>query len=164
MKERTRRLEPADVVYLVLRKELSDVLSATAKRELYDCLVEVLSRQALAFRSTNERGADFEIRLAGGVLRVEVKGALRRLSKRWQALERAADVVVTDPEIRGGEPVIRGTRIPVYLIADLMSRGADAREILEDYPSLNASTIRSALAYAQTHPRRGRPRKAPWRI
>jgi uncharacterized protein (DUF433 family) len=161
---RARRLGPADVVYLVLRKELSDVLSAAAKRELYERLVEVLSRRGLALQSTDGRGADFEIELAGGVIRVEMKGALRRLSKRWQALERAADVVVSDPGIRGGEPVIRGTRIPVYLIADLLSQGADAREILEDYPSLSANTVRSALAYAQTHPRRGRPRKAPWRV
>jgi uncharacterized protein (DUF433 family) len=89
---------------------------------------------------------------------IECKPALRRLSKRWIALSRATDVVVSDPEIRGGEPVIRGTRIPVYLIADLLDRGAELREILEDYPSLNAGKIRSALAYAHTHPRRGRPR------
>lgn len=161
---RARRLGPADVVYLVLRKELAAVLSATAKRELYDRLVEVLSRRGLALQLSDERSADFEIELANGVIRVEMKGALRRLSKRWQALARAADVVISDPEIRGGEPVIRGTRIPVYLIADLMNQGAEAREILEDYPTLTANTIRSALAYAQTHPRRGRPRKAPWRV
>jgi len=161
---RARRLGAADVVYLVLRKELSEVLSATAKRELYDRLVEAVSRRGLVLQSTDDRRADFEIELAGGVIRVEMKRVLRRLSKRWQALERAADVVVSDPEIRGGEPVIRGTRVPVYLIADLMSQGADAREILEDYPSLTANTVRSALAYAQTHPRRGRPRKAPWHV
>ena len=160
---RARRLGPADLVYLVLRKDLSDVLSAAAKRELYDRLVEVISRRGLALQSTDQHRVDFEIELAGGIIRVEMKGALRRLSKRWQALQRAADIVVSDPEIRGGEPVIRGTRIPVYLVADLMRQGADAREILEDYPSLTANTVRSALAYAQTHPRRGRPRKAPWR-
>ena len=100
---RARRLGPADIVYLVLRKELSDVLSATAKRELYDRLVDVISRRGLALQSTDERGTDFEIELAGGIIRVEMKSALRRLSKRWQALERAADIVVSDPEIRGGE-------------------------------------------------------------
>src|SRR5215475_9848376 len=55
---RARRLGPADVVYLVLRKELSDVLSATAKRELYDRLVEVLSRPGLAIPPSDERGED----------------------------------------------------------------------------------------------------------
>jgi len=163
-RRRGRRLGAADVVYLVLRKELSGVLSATAKQELYERLVQALASQRFESQSANERRADIEIKLAGGVIRVEVKTALRRVLKRWQALERAADVVVSDPDIRGGEPVIRGTRIPVYLVADLVSQGADAREILEDYPSLSASTLRSALAYAQTHPRRGRPRKAPWRV
>src|SRR5262245_14896585 len=91
-----RRLGPADVVYLVLRKELSDVLSATAKRELYDRLIEIVSRRGFALQSTDERGADYTIELAGGIIRVEMKRALRRLSKRWQALERAADVVVSD--------------------------------------------------------------------
>ena len=118
---RARRLGPAEILYLVLRKELSDVLSATARRELYDRLDEALSRYGLTFPMTDESRADFEIALARGVVRIDLTGALRRLSKRWQALERAADVVVSDPEIRGGEPVIRGTRIPVYLIADLMT-------------------------------------------
>jgi len=160
---RARRLGPADVVYLVLRKQLSDVLSATAKRELYERLVETLSRGGFALSPADERRTELEITLAGGVVRIDMRGALRRLSKRWQALQRAADVVVSDPAIRGGEPVIRGTRIPVYLIGDLLSQGADAREILEDYPSLNATMVRSALAYAQTHPRRGRPRAGAWR-
>lgn len=163
-RRRARRLGPADIVYLVLRKELSEVLSATARRELYERLVEGLASQSFEYQPANERRADLAIELAGGVIRVEVKAALRRVSKRWEALERAADVVVSDPDIRGGEPVVRGTRIPVYLVADLVSQGADAREILEDYPSLSASTLRSAIAYAQTHPRRGRPRKAPWRV
>lgn len=159
---RARRLGPADVVYLVLRKELSEVLSARAKRELYERLVEISLRRSFDFQSAGQSRPEFDIELAGGVVRIECKTALRRLSKRWVALRKAADVVVSDPEIRGGEPVIRGTRIPVYLIADLLDQGADLRELLEDYPSLNAGKIRSALAYAQTHPRRGRPRKGPW--
>ena len=157
-----RRLGTADVVYLVLRKELSDVLSAGAKRELYARLVEI-SAQRFDLCQPGDLGRDFEVQLAGGIVRIEVKRAWRRLSKRWVALRKAMDVVVSDPETRNGEPVVRGTRIPVHLIADLFDQGADLREILEDYPSLNAGLVRSALAYARTHPRRGRPRKAPWR-
>jgi uncharacterized protein (DUF433 family) len=158
---RARRLGTANVGYLAMRKELSDVLSASAKRELYQRLVE-LSAERFDLRQTADVGGSFKIELAGGVVRIEMKRAWRRLSKRWLALRRAADVVVSDPDIRGGEPIVRGTRIPVHLIADLLDKGADVREILEDYPSLNAALIRSALAYVQTHPRRGRPRKGPW--
>jgi uncharacterized protein (DUF433 family) len=160
--KRVRRLGAADVLYLVLRKELSDVLSSAAKRELYQQLAELARRNVFNVGARNDRQADLDIELAGGLVRVEVKGAWRRVSKRWIALRRAAETVVSDPEIRGGEPVIRGTRIPVYLIADLIEQGANLRELLQDYPALKAAEVRSALAFAQTHPRRGRPRKAPW--
>jgi uncharacterized protein (DUF433 family) len=72
-------------------------------------------------------------------------------------------MVVSDPAIRGGDPVLRGTRVPVYVIADLIAQGAESSELLEDFPSLNSEMIQAALAYAQTNPRRGRPAKAPWR-
>lgn len=157
-----RRLAPADVFYLVLRKELSSVLSADAKTELYD---QLSKRDWPELQSTRDprQKADIEIRLAGGLVRIELKSVYQRLAKRWSALENASSIVVSDPEIRGGEPTIRGTRIPVYLVADLVEQGAKLRELLEDYPALTASMLRSALAYAQTHPRRGRPRKAPWK-
>jgi uncharacterized protein (DUF433 family) len=157
-----RRLGPADVFYLVLRKELSSVLSADAKTELYE---ELVRREWPALQATEapRQKADSEIRLAGGLVRIELKSVYQRLAKRWLALENASSVVVSDPEIRGGEPIIRGTRVPVYLVADLVEQGAKLREVLEDYPALTASMLRSALAYAQTHPKRGRPRKAPWR-
>ena len=48
------------------------------------------------------------------------------------------------------------------MIADLVKQGADIREILEDYPSLDAQMVETAFAYTQTKPKRGRPSKAPW--
>lgn len=78
-------------------------------------------------------------------------------------LRDANDTVVSDAGSRGGEPVIRGTRIPVYLIHDLVIPGAGAKEILEDYPALAADNVRAAVAYVQTHPKRGGPREAPWK-
>ena len=160
-----RRLGPADVIYLFLRKDLSDILSATAKRELYEQLVGLSAKEFLVRRlgqDPSEPQDDLAITLADGIVRVELKRALARLSKRWQALRRAEEVIVSDPEIRRGEPVIKGTRVPAYVVADLVGQGADLREILEDYPSLNANKVRAALAFAHTHPRRGRPRKSPW--
>jgi len=160
---RARRLGAAEVVYLVLRKELADVLSPSAKRELYERLVVLALRDVFNVRMQSSAQGELEIELADGLLRVEVKRAWRRVSKRWVALRRAASLVVSDPEIRGGEPVIRGTRVPVYFVADLVDQGADLNEILDDYPALNAAKVRSAVAFARTHPRRGRPRNAPWR-
>lgn len=160
-----RILAPADVVYLALRKDITELLSSRAKSELYEQLVRYrwsdVGQAHGSSDNSSESRADIEIALAGGLIRIELKNTYRRLAKRWTALQDANELVVSDPQIRGGEPVIRNTRIPVYLIAELMQQGASLKEILEDFPSLNASKVRSALAYAQTHPRRGRPRKAP---
>jgi uncharacterized protein (DUF433 family) len=72
-------------------------------------------------------------------------------------------LAVSDPEIFGGAPVFRGTRVPVHLIATLVERGSTEAEILEAYPRLTCEMIRLASAYAQAYPLRGRPRKQPWR-
>ena len=53
-----------------------------------------------------------------------------------------------NPKIMLGKPVIAGTRIPVYLILDLLADGITKEEIIEDYyPSLTENDIRSALKY-----------------
>jgi uncharacterized protein (DUF433 family) len=161
-KKHARNLGVADVLYLMLRKDLAPMLSPSAKRELYQRL-SAARLEILSDRKSPVRGqCDVEIQLAGGVIRIQLKSACSRLAIRWRALRNAIQIVSSDPTVRGGEPVIRGTRVPVYLIADLVRQGAELREILEDYPSLDAQMIQAALAYAQTNPKRGRPSKAPW--
>jgi uncharacterized protein (DUF433 family) len=52
-------------------------------------------------------------------------------------LERAKNVVIRDPHIRGGEPVIRGTRIGVYEAATMAESASQSQieEILSGYPT-----------------------------
>jgi uncharacterized protein (DUF433 family) len=70
-------------------------------------------------------------------------------------------MVVHDPEILGGrEPVIRGTRVPVYDVAAAVSIGIPTSAILESYPSLTEEQVCLAALYAQ-HERPGdRPRRS----
>lgn len=58
------------------------------------------------------------------------------------------DRIVLDPAILAGKPVIKGTRIPVSLILNLLANGADTAEIKADYPSLTDEDIQAAIAYA----------------
>jgi uncharacterized protein (DUF433 family) len=69
--------------------------------------------------------------------------------------QKAHDIVIENPEIMGGTPVIRGTRIPVHLIAEMRRQGASVEEILEGYPSLTLEQVGLAELYVQAHPRRG---------
>jgi uncharacterized protein (DUF433 family) len=70
--------------------------------------------------------------------------------------------IESDPQIKGGEPVIRGTRIGVRGVAQRMDQGERVETLMEDYPQIPAEAFRAARTYANAHPRRGRPVK-PWR-
>lgn len=52
-----------------------------------------------------------------------------------------------DPARCGGKPCIRGHRIWVSLILDLLASGSTAREVLEDYPGLVEEDILACIAY-----------------
>jgi uncharacterized protein (DUF433 family) len=68
------------------------------------------------------------------------------------------NVVVEDPEILGGTPVIKGTRVPVFHIAAEVEAGTPVAQILRSYPSLNEWQIEAAASYARAvPPRRGDP-------
>jgi len=78
-------------------------------------------------------------------------------------LSHIAEMVICDPEIMGGTPVFKGTRIPVDLVADMLAQGATVEEILEGYPTLNREKIALSPLYMRAFPRRGRPSRRPWR-
>lgn len=56
--------------------------------------------------------------------------------------------ITSNPEICGGRPCIRGTRVRVKDVLDLLAAGATREEILEDYPYLEEEDISAALAFA----------------
>ena len=56
--------------------------------------------------------------------------------------------ITVDPEILGGKPVIRGTRITVEFVLELLGSGATEEEILLDYGHLSREDIRACLYYA----------------
>ncbi len=58
------------------------------------------------------------------------------------------DRITIDPEILSGKPVIKGTRIPVYLVIELLANGMTEEEILQQYPTLMKADIKAALVYA----------------
>lgn len=57
------------------------------------------------------------------------------------------DRIRIDPAISGGKPCIKGTRIWVSLILDLLAAGTSERDILEQYPQLVREDILAAIAY-----------------
>lgn len=56
--------------------------------------------------------------------------------------------IVVDPRVLVGKPIIKGTRISVEFILELLSSGMTIEEILKEYPHLKRSDILAALNYA----------------
>lgn len=61
------------------------------------------------------------------------------------------DRITVDPDVFGGRPCIRGLRVRVKDILDLLAAGACRDEILADFPYLEEDDIAAALEYAARH-------------
>ena len=91
------------------------------------------------------------------------KGAAPDLAASIRDLARACALIVSDPQIMGGLPVFRGTRVPVHMIAELLAQEFTPGDLLESYPRLTPEMIRLAPIYAAAFPLRGRRRNQSWR-
>jgi uncharacterized protein (DUF433 family) len=58
--------------------------------------------------------------------------------------------ITVNPAIFGGKPIIRGLRISVEMILDLLSQDVTKEELLDDYPDLEPEDLQACLAYAKT--------------
>lgn len=68
--------------------------------------------------------------------------------RKVRAVEELLKRIEIDPAKLGGKPVIRGTRIPVSLVVQLVAAGMKPDEIIREYPELTYEDIRAALLYA----------------
>ncbi|AZZ90704.1 DUF433 domain-containing protein [Hahella sp. KA22] len=63
--------------------------------------------------------------------------------------------IETKPDVMVGKPCIKGTRITVEAILEMLACGMSHSEIISDFPSLNEAKIRAALMYAAHHIAKG---------
>ncbi|HLP46726.1 MAG TPA: DUF433 domain-containing protein [Candidatus Kapabacteria bacterium] len=56
--------------------------------------------------------------------------------------------ILVDPEIMVGKPVFKGTRIPVYIVLDLIGDGISYNEIIKMYPDLTIEDINASIKFA----------------
>lgn len=141
-----------EVGLLVLLRQIEVQLPLRAKRRL---------RRWLAECGADAVGSEFELSKA---LRVAMTEDVARAIERADEYVRLRDrYVERNPAVMGGEPVIRGTRVPVRTVAGLIEKG-ESREIMrEDYPQVPVEAYAVAVLWAHANPRRGRPTR-PWDV
>lgn len=58
------------------------------------------------------------------------------------------ELITTDPGTCGGQPVIRGTRVPLRTILGSLAEGDTAEQIVRSFPSLTEEAVRAVIAFA----------------
>ncbi|RUL78252.1 DUF433 domain-containing protein [Dyella choica] len=99
------------------------------------------------------------ITVSSDLVSVNLRRCVEAIIGNYDQLVDARDWAVSDPDILNGIPVIKGTRIPAYDVADSVNKGYPIEEILLAYPNLTKSDVEKAALYAKTNPMRGRPRE-----
>ena len=143
----TRLLDRRALISLTLERRLANRFAPELRREVFEAMA-ASSRNVLS--------------LEGGVVKIDLREPRRELATSLRNLRRARQLIHSDPEIMGGDPVFRGTRVQVHMIAELIAKGETDENLREDYPRLTEEMFRLAPAYAAAYPLQGRPRKQPW--
>lgn len=142
--------------------DLDDDLTASARR----FVITQISRRVLARSDADELLAlnfqstimdwdvgfkNFEIKLGAFVTQAQARAA---------QIETAHRLIMQDPDILGGQPVVKGTRLPVDTLVAMHRSGRSFAQLQIDYPSLTQELLDAAGIYQAIHPRRGRPMKS----
>lgn len=149
-----RRVLPLHAVpYAAIVARLPLTLSLATKRDL----ARTLSKRPAA-RMTAE-----PLKIAPAVT-VDVPALVghdlaERAARYSRARERHIEI---NPDVMGGTPVLRGTRMTVYSVLGRLDGGDRIENILEDNPHLTREAVETAALYARTHPLVGRPGGRPW--
>jgi uncharacterized protein (DUF433 family) len=149
-----RRMLPLHAVpYAAIIARLPVTLSLSAKRDL----ARTLCKRSAA-RMTVE-----PLEIAPAVM-VDVSALVGPdMADRAARYGKARDShIEINPDIMGGTPVLRGTRMTVYSVKGRLDGGDSIDDILEDNPHLTREAVETAALYARTHPIVGRPGGRPW--
>lgn len=149
------RFSAGDVLLVKVLVEFPFPLSKEDKQSLAQILTGGNRRAARWSRE----GADLVYRSGEMQMLVECKPFRQTVAKNLAAFRWGRRRVVSSPEVLGGEPVFRGTRIPLQHVASLFRKGVPEKEIMEDFPGLGARDLAYARLFSRFGERPGRPRK-----
>ena len=148
-----RRMLPTHaVLYAALITKLDLKLTAAHKKRLIGKLARLKPGEILRARVELAPAVEVNVgRLVGDVMDRAERYRVTRDSS-----------IAIDETIKGGTPVIRGTRMTVYSVLGRVEHGDTIDDILGDNPDLSREALEAAIIYARTHPLMGRPGGRPW--
>lgn len=135
-----RQFGAAELIFLRAYSELIEAFTPKSQCELYAALL-----------AAPKTGRKTEV--VFGKHRYDIAQHVVVIERKLKELEKLTAKIDTSRK----EPLIKGTQVEVYRIATLLDAGIPVNEVLRDYPSLNEEQIVAAKAFAEAHPKAGRP-------
>lgn len=144
-----KMLDARSVPALILLKEISVPLPLKEKRRVVQCVYQPDFDPSAPFSLDSSLYVHPSERVQDGWDQAQwyAHGKRHRITR--------------DPRVKAGEPVIAGTRIGVYVIAERLRLGDTVEMLLDDFPHIDRDAIELARMYAAANPLRGRPRRTP---
>lgn len=144
-----------DVLFVKVLVEFPFALSKEDKRSL----AKILSRGDRTAARWSREGADLVYRSGDIQISVECKAFRQKVARNLSAFRWGRRRIVSNPDVMAGEPVFRGTRIPLQHVASLFRKSIPEKEIAEDFPALSSRDLAYARLFSRLGDRPGRPRK-----
>lgn len=144
-----------DVLFIKVLVEFPFALSKEDKQSL----AKILSRGNRTAARWSREGADLVYRSGDIQVSVECKAFRQKVARNLSAFRWGRRRIVACPDVLGGEPVFRGTRIPLRHVASLFRKGVSEKEVAEDFPALSSRDLAYARLFSRLGERPGRPRK-----
>ena len=146
--KRSRAIHVHELVGLMFAHETADIFTLEGRRRLVRSLLDHPDDDSIHENHISVDVASMKEKVRYGCIRLKL----------------ACKDVSSDKAVLAGTPCIKGTRIPVHHIADMLSNGDSVQAICQAFPELPDRQIEHADLYARAYPRRGRPRQWPfWR-
>ncbi len=136
---------------------IHEKLNPAIRKDVFNSFVRVYHNE-LTHWSWKETLCKNTLLIVCGPLTIDAAPDFLRVAKRLEKLEAARSRVVKDPGILGGEPIVAGTRVPVYWLANSAESGMTIERILEAYPSLSRDDVELGILWAKANPPQGRPK------
>jgi uncharacterized protein (DUF433 family) len=131
-----------DVLYCAIVRDMREEIAPQGRKLLYRSVVHALGGKARAVDFHGFKRPLATVRREIGMRLADVRKVRRNVESRT--------------EIRAGEPIVRGTRIPARMIAGLVARGAGMSELERDY-DLKPEQVEACVLFDRLSPKRGRP-------
>jgi uncharacterized protein (DUF433 family) len=144
-----------DVLFMKVLVEFPFALSKEDKQSL----ARILSRGDRSAARWSREGADLVYRSGDIQVSVACKAFRQKVARNLSAFRWGRRRIVSNPDVMGGEPVFRGTRIRLHHIVWLFRKGIPEKEIAKDFPALSSRDLGYARLSSRLAEKPGRPRK-----